>query len=60
MSGYGATEVSVMSEKAKKVVELAKSYLGYPYVFGAWGEACTPANRKRRARSNHPTIISKC
>ena len=60
MSGYGATEVRVMSEKAKKVVELAKSYLGYPYVFGAWGEACTPANRKRRARSNHPTIISKC
>lgn len=60
MGEYGAVEVRIMSEKAKKVVELAKSYLGYPYVFGAWGEACTPANRKRRARSDHPTIVSKC
>ena len=32
----------------------------WPYVFGAWGEFCTPANRKRRARTDHPTIISKC
>ena len=32
----------------------------WPYVFGAWGEFCTPANRKRRARDDHPTIVSKC
>ena len=32
----------------------------WPYVFGAWGEFCTPANRKRRAREDHPTIVSKC
>jgi len=48
------------NEKAKAVVELAKSCLGYPYVFAAWGENCTPENRKRRARADHPTIISKC
>lgn len=34
--------------------------VGYPYVFGAWGEYCTPSNRKRRARDDHPTIISAC
>lgn len=60
MGEYGASGVRIVNEKAKKVVEIAKSCLGWPYVFGAWGEACTPANRKRRARSDHPTIISKC
>lgn len=33
---------------------------GWPYVFGAWGEQCTPSGRKRRAREDHPTIVSKC
>ena len=60
MGEYGATGVKEMSVKAQKAVEIAKSCMGWPYVFGAWGEACTPANRKRRARSDHPTIISKC
>ena len=32
----------------------------WPYVFGAWGEECTPSARKRRAREDHPTIVSKC
>ena len=40
--------------------QLALACLGWPYVFGAWGEQCTPANRKRRARADHPTITSKC
>ena len=57
--GYG-NEVKVMNDKANTVVETAKSYMGYPYVFGAWGEACTPSNRSRRASSSHPTIVSKC
>ena len=39
---------------------IAEACLGWPYVFGAWGEPCTPANRKRRARDDHPTIKSKC
>ena len=34
--------------------------VGWPYVFGAWGEYCTPQNRKKRAREDHPTIISAC
>ena len=32
----------------------------WPYVFGAWGEECTPSARKRRAREDHPTIVSGC
>ena len=32
----------------------------WPYVFGAWGEYCTPANRKRRKRDDKPTIVSAC
>lgn len=60
MGEYGGVVIKMKNEKAEKVVELAQSCMGYPYVFGAWGEACTPANRKRRANSEHPTIISKC
>lgn len=43
-----------------RIRQIALACLGWPYVFGAWGEQCTPANRKRRARSDHPTIVSKC
>ena len=46
--------------KAKKVVAIAKSCMGYPYVFGAVGEACTPALRGRRMNAAYPTIKSKC
>lgn len=46
--------------KPDSVRQIALACLGWPYVFGAWGEQCTPANRKRRARSDHPTIVSKC
>ena len=40
--------------------QLAPLCLGWPYVFGSWGEECTPANRKRRVRDDHPTIRSSC
>ena len=40
--------------------QLAMACLGWPYVFGAWGEECKPALRKRRARSDHPTVVNKC
>lgn len=40
--------------------QVACACVGYPYVFGAWGEECTPNNRKRRIREDHPTIVSKC
>lgn len=49
-----------MNEKPLEVIEAANSQVGSPYVFGAWGEYCTPANRRKRARSDHPTIVSKC
>ena len=40
--------------------ETALACVDFPYVFGAWGELCTPSNRKRRAREDHPTIVSAC
>lgn len=40
--------------------ETALACVGWPYVFGAWGEECTPAGRRKRSRSDHPTIVSKC
>lgn len=46
--------------KPEIVRQVALACLGWPYVFGAWGELCTPANRRKRARSDHPTITSKC
>lgn len=46
--------------KPEIIRQLAVDCLGWPYVFGAWGEECTPAGRKRRARSDHPTIVSAC
>lgn len=42
------------------VRQLALNCMEWPYVFGAWGEQCSPSARKRRARSDHPTIVSKC
>lgn len=42
------------------VRQLALGCLGWPYVFGAWGEECTPSGRRRRASDAHPTIVSKC
>lgn len=50
----------ILNEKAQRVIELAESQLGYPYVFGALGEDCTPSLRGRRQSSAHPTIKSKC
>ena len=47
-------------EKPNIVVTSAKSRLGDPYVFGALGEECTPENRKKRARSDYPSIIDDC
>lgn len=34
--------------------------VGWAYVFGAWGEFCTPANRRKRYSAAHPTIKTKC
>jgi len=42
------------------VWQTALACVDWPYCFAAWGEYCTPANRKRRAREDHPTIKSKC
>lgn len=46
--------------KEEIIREAGKLCAGWPYVFGAWGEECTPAGRKKRARDDHPTIVSAC
>jgi hypothetical protein len=52
-----------MNEKASKVVEAARSQLGGPYVFGAWGSECTPSMRRKYAGYNpqyEPNIRKAC
>lgn len=49
-----------MGDLPERVVAAAVSQIGSPYVFGAWGEYCTPSARAKRARDDHPTIRSKC
>lgn len=58
-----ALRQQMLAEGAAKpdiIRQLALACLDWPYVFGAWGEECTPANRRRRARDDHPTVVSKC
>ena len=42
------------------ISRIAPECVGWPYVFGAWGELCTPSGRKKRVRDDHPTIKSSC
>ena len=46
--------------KEEIIRQIGKATIGWPYVFGAWGEECTPKGRKKRARDDHPTIVSSC
>ena len=48
------------ASKPEIVNWLARACEGWPYVFGAWGEECTPAGRRKRKRDDHPTIVSAC
>ena len=50
-----------MNDKAQKAVDAARSQLGNPYVFGMWGQACTPSLRRRYAGYNpgHKAAIFK-
>ena len=62
------TEVSSFLEAIKAeqytapeiIRAIAPQCIGWPYVFGAWGEECTPANRRKRVRDDHPTIKTSC
>lgn len=43
--------------------QTALACVGYPYVFGAWGEECRPAKRAQFGTSHyldHKTIVTKC
>lgn len=66
---YTAEKVSKLMEEWKKeplsktafIVKLANACIGWSYVFGAKGEYCSPANRRRFYNSKgKPTIKSKC
>lgn len=46
--------------KPEIVVKTANACIGDPYVYGARGEYCTPANRKARMNPKYPTIVTKC
>ena len=46
--------------KTEVVWQTALACIGWPYVYGAWGEYCTPAERKKRYKPEHPTIKTKC
>lgn len=64
-SAYGQntevkTALTILNEKALKIISNAQSMIGYPYVFGAIGEDCTPTKRGRRVNASYPTIKSKC
>ena len=54
-------QMKAEGQSAPEIVrQTALACLEWPYVFGAWGEECTPANRRRLARAEYPTIVSKC
>ena len=49
--------------KADTMREYALNQIGAPYVFGARGQACTPAYRggiRPSTKAAHPTIVTKC
>lgn len=48
------------ASKEEIIRKIGPACAGWPYVFGAWGEECTPKGRKKRARDDHPTIVSSC
>ena len=61
---YISTRLEALIQQGKSKPEIVQAIapetVGWPYVFGAWGEICTPPARKRRARADHPTIVSAC
>ena len=61
---YVTEQVAKMKADGLPLMEIAwKTALlavGWPYVYAARGEKCTPANRRARYSSSHPTIKTKC
>lgn len=47
-------------EKPEIIVNAANACIGWPYVFGARGEDCTPSGRRSRASPTNPDIEGKC
>lgn len=47
-----ATDLVDLNDRAEKITVLAREHLGDPYVFGAWGDPCTPSLRKKYAGYN--------
>lgn len=45
---------------SEKIWQAALVCIGWPYVYGAWGEECNPEKRGRRVSSKHPKTKEKC
>ena len=52
--------ISSGMDKPDVIRNTAPLTLEWPYVFGSWGERCTPDNRRKRKSDDHPTIVTKC
>lgn len=56
--------IAQMKAEGKSNVEIAWNAAlaceGWPYVFGAWGDECTVAERKKRYKPDHETIKTAC
>ena len=54
------TMQTLINAKAAQIIALAKSKLGYPYVYAGAGQSCTPANRQKKINKDYPDIVNKC
>ena len=57
-NNYGEAVIPVANDKAQAVIDLAKSKLGDPYVYGASGQQCKP-NVRRQYAGYHPEYKDK-
>jgi len=61
---YVANLIATQKAEGKNPQQIAwnaaLACVGWPYVFGARGELCNPANRRKYYRDDHPTIKTAC
>lgn len=58
--GQEVRTMAITNSKCQQIIELAKSCLGYPYVYAGAGQLCTPNNRKSKVNSSYPDVYNKC
>lgn len=63
VSKYITEQKATQKDLATAAWNVALACVGWPYIFGALGQECTPAYRRQAYNSHgadHPTIKSKC